>query len=142
MRVIHKIIIHCSATKKNGQIGAKEIDVWHKQRGFNAIGYHFVILRDGSIEDGRSVSEVGAHCLGYNHDSLGICLVGGLADNGDAENNFTKEQMQSLKQKLIELVEQFPFVKIMGHRDLAATDCPCFEVREFLEEHALASNAL
>ena len=86
------IIIHCSATPPNMDVNAKEIDRWHRQKGWLGIGYHYVIKRDGTREVGRKLSEAGAHCIAYNHKSVGICLVGGVdVAGGKAENNFTPE---------------------------------------------------
>ena len=95
MREIEKIIIHCS---DSGFGDAKTIDRWHKERGWDEIGYHFVItnghiesgskyskISDGNIERGRDVEKSGAHCYGHNKDSIGICLIGKEA--------FTAEQL-------------------------------------------------
>lgn len=81
-----KVIVHCSATpdyeissKRYDIIGAHEIDIMHKQRGFTKIGYHWVIRRTGIIEPGRvdgAVFEIGAHCKGLNTRSIGICYIG------------------------------------------------------------------
>ena len=69
------IFIHCSATKPSMDTDAKEIDRWHRARGFLKIGYHFVIKRDGTKEIGRELMESGAHVKSYNHKSIGICLM-------------------------------------------------------------------
>ena len=79
MRQIKYIIIHCSATAEGKDFGAKDIDRWHRARGWNGIGYHYVIRLDGTIEKGRDVSKVGAHCAGVNSISVGVCYIGGLA---------------------------------------------------------------
>ena len=55
---------------------AKTIDAWHRFKGWAGIGYHFVILRDGTIEHGRNLKMIGAHALGKNGDSIGVCLIG------------------------------------------------------------------
>ena len=49
------IIIHCSATKPSMDIGVKEINEWHLQRGWSGIGYHYVIRRNGDLETGRDL---------------------------------------------------------------------------------------
>lgn len=117
-------------------IGAKEIGAWHRERGFNEIGYHFVIRRDGSRETGRNINAVGAHVVGYNHKSVGICLVGGVSrDSKTPENNFTKEQWATLNITLHELHEEFPRAVIVGHRDLdAGKACPSFSVSEYVDD--------
>jgi hypothetical protein len=79
MRQIAKIIVHCSDTE-TGTTAA--IRAYHMRpvaqggRGWNDIGYHWVIERDGSLHAGRDEAEVGAHCEGDNSDSIGICMVG------------------------------------------------------------------
>lgn len=72
MREISGIIWHCSRST-HGDV--ELIDEWHRARGFKQIGYHFVITRDGSIQQGRPVEEMGAHALGSNHGTIGICIV-------------------------------------------------------------------
>lgn len=127
------IVIHCSATPDSMDIGAKEIDRWHRAKGWFRIGYHFVIRRDGSIEHGREISEVGAHAYGVNERSVGICLIGGLAKDGKtAEENFTNAQWVSLEKLVNELEEQFPQARVVGHRDVTpGRECPCFEVADW-----------
>jgi hypothetical protein len=78
-----RVILHCSATPdyrwEDGdfdRIRLRDIDKWHRQRGFSQCGYHFVITRGGVIEAGRPSTIMGAHCLGENTDSLGVCWVG------------------------------------------------------------------
>lgn len=78
-----RVILHCSATpdylegeEHFDRYGVAEIDKWHKARGWSGCGYHFVIRRPGDIESGRSVSRIGAHTLGENYDSIGICWIG------------------------------------------------------------------
>ena len=132
MRKIDTIIIHCSATKPSQNIGAAEIDTWHKKQGWNEIGYHFVIRRSGEIEQGRDLEKIGAHCKGHNAHSIGICLVGGIDDNGKPENNFTDAQFISLRKLTAKLQEQFPALQsIHGHNEFANKACPCFDVHTF-----------
>ena len=122
-------------------IGVKEINLWHKQRGFFniksglSIGYHYVIRRDGTIENGRPITEAGAHAKGYNANSIGICLVGGIDNNGKAENNFTAAQWQSLLKLVIEKAKSYHVARkaIIGHNQVAKKDCPCFSVPKWIE---------
>lgn len=62
MKTIDAIIIHCSATRAGQDLRAKDIDRMHRVRGFNQIGYNFVIDLDGTVENGRPLSIDGAHC--------------------------------------------------------------------------------
>ena len=137
MRKIDMIIVHCSATKKGMDIGISEIDAWHKERGFNGVGYHYVIRRDGVIEFGRKHGDIGAHCKGKNANSLGICLVGGINNMGEAENNFSDVQFESLGSLLNELVHEYKISQIHGHKDFANKACPCFDVQEFCIEQGI-----
>ncbi len=138
MRKIDYIVIHCSATRANQDsaltlpgedIGVREIKRWHLQRGFEDIGYHYVIRRDGTVEEGRPLSRAGAHVKGHNASSIGLCLVGGLDSRGQAENNFEPAQWSSLAALTAKLKRQFPQAKILGHRDFAGVkkECPCFD---------------
>ena len=133
MRQINKIILHCSATLEGRDYTTADIDTWHRQRGFNCIGYHYVIYRDGTIHAGRDVNAVGAHCKGHNKDSIGVCYIGGLASDGQtAKDTRTPEQRDSLRKLVSELVRRYPEAKVYGHNEFAAKACPCFDVaKEF-----------
>ena len=93
------IVIHCSQTRPSQNIGAKEIDRWHRERGWLKIGYGTVIKRDGTIERGREDDEVQAAVKGYNHTSFNLCLVGGAKEEDwkQGEDNFTAEEWDRLK---------------------------------------------
>lgn len=133
---IKRIIIHCSATTPTMDIGAAWIDALHrKEKGYEKIGYHFVIRRDGVIESGRSLDEVGAHTAGYNTNSIGICMVGGINKQGKAETNYTPEQWEVLRMLVKDLNSKFPTATIHGHNEFAAKDCPCFNVKEWVNEY-------
>jgi N-acetylmuramoyl-L-alanine amidase len=115
-------------------IGKKEIDTWHRQKGWLKIGYHYVIKRDGEVETGRELNEVGAHVQGLNEQSLGICMVGGVDADNEPENNFTEEQFESLKTLLYQLLITFPDAEIKGHRNFAPKACPSFDVEEWWKQ--------
>lgn len=145
-RDVQYIVIHCAATKPSMDIGAQEIDSWHKAKGWRMIGYHLVIRRSGEIEIGRPLdddhvlgpNEVGAHVEGYNSISVGVCLVGGINDAGDPENNFTPAQMQSLVHVVEVWRQRFPTAKVVGHTDLNPHKaCPSFDVAAWLKSEGL-----
>lgn len=130
------IVLHCSATRAIQDIGAKEIRQWHKARGWKDIGYHYVIRRDGTVETGRKPDDsIGAHVAGHNSNTLGICLVGGLANAAPykPENNFTPTQWTALKALLTKLLKKYPGGKIRGHRDFKGVTkaCPCFDAKSW-----------
>ena len=106
------IFVHCSATKPSMDTDIKDIDRWHRERGFLKVGYHFVIKRDGTLQKGRELMEAGAHVKSYNHRSIGLCLIGGVSEtNVDVwENNFLSEQWATLYNLIVDLKEKFPEV--------------------------------
>lgn len=135
MRTIEKIIIHCSATRPSMDIGVAEIEQWHKKRGFKSIAYHYVIRRNGSIEKGRPEEEEGAHCLGHNKRSIGICYVGGVAENDTTpQDNRTEAQKQTLLRLIVKLKMRYPSAEIVGHNELSRKACPSFDVQQWKKE--------
>jgi N-acetylmuramoyl-L-alanine amidase len=128
------IAIHCSATPGDRDIGVKEIDRMHRERGFRCIGYHFVVRRDGTVEAGRKLTEPGAHVENFNSSSIGICLVGGVDSKLKPEANFTNNQMAYLDVLLEKLRKQFPNAVVQGHRDFPNVNkaCPSFDVKHWL----------
>lgn len=130
MRPINKIILHCSATKEGKNFTVKDIDEWHRQRGFKCIGYHYVIYLDGTVHKGRDESEVGAHCSGHNSFSIGICYIGGLDANGKPKDTRTDKQKAAIKSLVAELKLKYPDAKIHGHNEFANKACPCFDVKK------------
>ncbi len=151
MRPIDHIVIHCSATPASMDIGASEIREWHtdpRRVGgpFAAIGYHYVIRRDGHIETGRPEQQVGAHVTGHNAKSIGVCMVGGVERQDGkmvARDNFTPAQWASLKHLVTQLNQRYPLAKIVGHRDLhRGKECPSFSVRDWLQRENILSNGI
>lgn len=129
MRVITLLVIHCSAVRPGQRSSVQDIDRWHRARGWKyGCGYHYVIRRDGSIETGRPLEMIGAHVVGHNAHSIGICYEGGLDAAGKAADTRTPEQKQTLRRLLEQLHERFPKAIIVGHHDLnPMKDCPCFD---------------
>lgn len=125
MRWINDIIVHCTATPAGREVTIKELDSWHRDKGFNGIGYHFVVHLDGSIEQGRPVTAIGAHCLRHNQFSIGVAYVGGVNAKGENDDTRTPAQKKSLINLLTRLHEKYG-APIHGHCDYAAKDCPCF----------------
>ncbi len=133
MRKINKIILHCSATKEGQPFTAKDIDTWHKQRGWKGIGYHYVVLLDGTVQPGRPESEIGAHTDGQNANSIGICYVGGLDSNGKPKDTRTSQQKNALRNLVSDLLKKYPDSTVHGHNEFANKDCPCFNVKKEFE---------
>lgn len=130
MRNITEIIIHCADTPEGRDDRAADIKRWHKQRGFNDIGYHYVVDLDGTIEAGRPIETAGAHCTGHNANSIGICYVGGKTkDMKNAKDTRTDAQKASLLLLLKYLRQRYPQAEIIGHRDVSTKSCPSFDAK-------------
>ena len=139
MRKINEIIVHCAATREGRDFTVEDITRWHKARGFATIGYHYVIYRDGSIHEGRPLEQIGAHCVGHNKHSIGICYIGGCASDGKTpKDTRTSEQKEALLSLLRRLKARFPNATIHGHRDFAAKACPSFDAFREYRQLALA----
>ena len=127
MKKIRYIILHCSDSPDDLDIGVKEITLWHKEKGWNTIGYHYVIRRNSKIEIGRLEHIAGAHCFGFNTTSIGICLVG--------KKDFSK-QFNALAKLIKELKTRYPEAEIKGHNYFnKGKTCPNFDVEKFIKEY-------
>lgn len=135
-------MIHCSDTKPSHLwVNEDEIREWHLGRGWDDAGYNIVIPREpfdrwtGYIEVARALDRRGAHVAGYNHRSLGICLVGGMSENEEPEDNFLPEQWRAL-----DIVGQFlmayaPKGVFCGHCQLDnSKTCPNFDVPQWARD--------
>ena len=138
MRQIKKIIIHCTDSNWGN---VSEIKRWHLERGFGDIGYHYVIYNgyptykswkdkeysqflDGYIASGRPVELPGSHCLGHNHDSIGVALVG--------VKDFTEAQFKSCSELIEELLKTYGLTQqdVYPHNFFnPQKTCPNFDIK-------------
>jgi len=110
MRKITGIVIHCSASKNgDARVTRDIIDRWHRDKGWNGIGYHYVVHVDGSLHEGRPLDVAGAHTEGNNANTIGICMVGTDA--------FTEPQWATLGAIVASLLMRYPEATVCGHRD-------------------------
>ena len=148
MRKIDLIVIHCSATRADRDFTKDDLDVCHRRRGFNGVGYHFYIRKNGDIKTTRAIEKVGAHAKGHNAYSIGICYEGGLDCHGCPADTRTEWQVHSMHVLILTLLRDYPGCRICGHRDLSpdlngngeiepeewVKACPCFEVKDEYSE--------
>lgn len=141
-RSITLIVVHCTATRVDADFTQKDLLRCHKARGMCMVGYHFYIRKDGFIWSTRPLEMEGAHCRGYNLESVGVAYEGGLDTNGHPADTRTLEQKHSLRVLIRTLKKMFPIQRVCGHRDLSSDrngngvvepsewlkQCPCFEV--------------
>ena len=151
MKTIDAIIIHCSATRTGQDLRVKDLDQMHRARGFNQIGYNFIIDLDGMVEEGRPLTIDGAHCntkgfsdSSYNRHSIGICYIGGLDASGKAADTRTPAQRTALRELVSKLCKEYPIIEVLGHRDTSPDldgsgevesreyikACPCFNAEK------------
>ena len=134
---VNRVILHCAAVptgwadKHTAQTAAIEVDRWHKDRGWKGIGYHFVVMPDGSIALGRSVYDVGAHTIGQNTGSIGILMV----EHTGIERlepsplvHFSPVQIAAVKGIISTLDAINPKLLVKGHNDYDRRLCPSFKV--------------
>tara|TARA_B100000886_G_C19999868_1_gene317582 strand:- start:72 stop:479 length:408 start_codon:yes stop_codon:yes gene_type:complete len=119
---IKYLVVHCSDTPDNEDIGAIEIHKMHLGFGWEGIGYHKIIRKDGFVENGRPEYWIGAHVYGKNRQSLGVCLIG--------KESFSDKQFSSLENVLVNWKKKYKSALICGHRDILKTNktCPNFDV--------------
>jgi hypothetical protein len=143
-RTISEISVHCAATKpgwmadRPGVDKVAEITRWHVvDNGWAAIGYHFLIDRDGKWYRGRSEQMTGAFEPKVNATALGICLIGGYGSNAtdDFSKNYTPEQDATLRKMIASLKDKYPSItKVTGHNDYSSKACPGFKVDRWLNK--------
>ena len=113
-------------------IGLTEIRKWHVQdNGWRDVGYHYIIRRNGEVELGRSIRDTGAHAAGYNHKSVSVCRVGGMAEDNSAEANFTAQQWTALLDLVKQLKSNYPNADVIGHNEISEKECPSFDVQKW-----------
>lgn len=134
MRKINLIVVHCTATPATRTVTAADVDNWHKARGFQCIGYHYLIHQNGYIELGRDIEQPGAHTKGFNSYSVGVAYVGGVDSEGKPADARTPEQKSALRRLLVHLKESYPDASIHSHRDFANKACPCFDATKEYED--------
>ena len=135
---IKQIIIHHTVSDRDSTT-LEEINRWHRARwpGFKSsvgyyVGYHYVILADGSRIQTRRDDEMGAHAI-PNDGRIGICLAG----NFEVETP-TRRQLDALTSILIQLKIKYPQITdytIFGHQEVGKTLCPGKNLQKWIKEY-------
>lgn len=119
------VIHHTGFPNEDKDSTAAAVHKYHQEdRKWAGIGYHYLIRKDGMIEQGRRPDMVGAHALGHNKNSVGVCLAGNF-DIGKP----TQAQMKAVKELCRWLCQKYGLDStqkgvIVGHRDVNDTACP------------------
>ena len=149
MRQIKQIIVHCTATrpdwweKKTINEQVKEVEKWHVvDRGWKAIGYHYLVGRNGEVVQGRPIEMIGSHAKGQNKDSIGIALFGGFGSDADdlATEHFTPLQLAAAYDLIRKLQGQYNIKneRVIGHNRISSKACPGFRVQKWLAGMSLS----
>lgn len=144
------MVVHCTATPAGREVTADELRAWHTApppagQGWKQVGYTDLFHLDGRVD--RLVSnnedayvdgwEVTNGAAGNNSVSRHIVYVGGCANNKalTPTDTRTTQQINALKQYVIDFHKNHPAVKILGHRDLPGVKkaCPSFDVATWLK---------
>ena len=121
------LAVHCTASPLGRDDNAATIHRWHIERGWDLIGYHAVILEDGTVERGRPLYCQGAHCPAINDCSISACLFG--------EREFTDAEFISLRELLLQWQGVFPGAEVIGHNDVdPKKSCPNFDVKVWWQD--------
>lgn len=130
------IVIHSSETKPNQNYTVTDLDTQHRKEGLFSCAFHKVITRNGDIQNGRDIQIAGAHIDSSiklsNKNSIGICLIGGMSEEGQPDCNFTFKQYEALVSLINDLKNTYKDVEIVGHRDVSSSVAPHFNVVELL----------
>ncbi len=118
------IVVHHIGMANNDDVSAETVHQWHLNNGWSGIGYHFLIRKDGTIEEGRPLGTVGAHVYGENRHTVGINLVGNFesADPTEAQKTAAAHFIGSLC--TVYQLDPVWESTVKGHCDLNATACP------------------
>ena len=130
-RKVKRVFIHCSASDVAAHDDVKVIDLWHRQRGWYEIGYHYFITKAGTLQKGRSLESTPAAQRWHNRKTIAICLHGLL------ESKFTNAQFNTLKHlcRIINwaYADGNKVVTFHGHCEVAAKACPVFDYKKVLD---------
>ena len=117
---VNSIYLHHTTGEGRADSAAwiKAIQKFHQDdRGWNDIGYCWLVDRYGVIWEGRG-NVVGAHTGGYNSVSLGVAFL------GDGAKPVPPEALRSIKYLIENLSRNFPIRQVAGHRNVGRTACP------------------
>jgi len=122
------LVVHCSDTPDDKALKAIDIHKMHLGFGWDGIGYHKIINKDGTIENGRPEYWVGAHAKGINNQSLGVCLIG--------RHDFNDLQLNSLETVLKNWKEKYTNALVKGHSESIVTEktCPNFDIKAYCKK--------
>jgi len=125
-RNVHTVFVHCSASDRTRDDDVSVMRRWHVNgNGWNDVGYHYFITKQGHIQAGRPVGKIPAAQYQHNSGTIAICL------HGLKESLFTSQQFQSLIALCQSIAAAYPNkqLRFRGHREVANKACPVFNYK-------------
>lgn len=132
MRTINTIFLHCTATQQTATIPSIK-NYWKNTLKWKNVGYHYIILPDGSYEQLAPLESVTNGVAGYNAHAVHISYIGGIDKNGKAMDNRTPQQIETQIKLLKELKKKFPKAVFRGHNEVSNKACPSYNVQTWLK---------
>lgn len=134
MRRIKHIVFHCTDSHPDATVEGI-LRYWKEERGWTTVGYHYLILADGSVENLLPIDKISNGVRGHNRHSIHISYMGGF---GGIDTRTIQQRAAQVRLAKAFMAE-FPDAEVKGHRDFEGVtkDCPCFDVKEWLKEEGL-----
>jgi N-acetylmuramoyl-L-alanine amidase len=135
-RIIKYIVVHCTATPPTTTVESIK-NYWRKKWKSDVPGYHYIILRDGTVTQLLDESKNSYGVYGHNPVCLNISYIGGIDKAGKPIDNRTPAQKRAMFDLIVRLTEKYKAAEVTGHRDFAGVKkaCPCFDVKKWLSEY-------
>jgi N-acetylmuramoyl-L-alanine amidase len=136
-RIIKYIVVHCTATPPNTTVESIK-RFWKENRGWVDVpGYHYIILRDGTIVQLLDESKNSYGVYQHNSVCINIAYIGGIDKDGKPLDNRTDAQKHAMFSKIVQLTEKYKGSEACGHRDFEGVKkaCPSFDVKTWLKEY-------
>lgn len=126
-RYVERVFVHCSASDNPDHDSVDIVRQWHRKKGWDDIGYHYFVQKNGNLQSGRSLECIPAAQRGHNYATIAICL------HGLAKEYFTKAQYRTLVELAIDVYNAYVGqVTFHGHCEVANKPCPVFPYRAVL----------
>ncbi|WP_269929967.1 N-acetylmuramoyl-L-alanine amidase [Aminobacter sp. HY435] len=128
-----KVVLHDSQTPPSQTNLKHFLAVKGRAQGLLAVGYHYLILRDGRLLECRPHNAWGAHMRHRNADSIAVCLGGGVDEAGEPEGNFTPEQGETLRGLMAYLADFYGPLPLVGHSEAYprhSRQCPAINMEK------------
>lgn len=124
-RGIDTVFLHCSASDHAHHDNVKTMESWHLQRGFNGVGYHYFVRKDGTLEIGRSIERSPAAQKGHNKGSIAICC------HGLEKSKFTQAQFKTVRELCNDIQNSYgkKRIRFRGHREVSSKSCPVYDYK-------------